>query len=139
MELKDLVSVSGKSGLFKIIKAARSSVIVETLDHQKKKLVISASQRISILEEISVYTNTSEGSTPLAKVFHSIYHEFGEESILDKDASNAEYLSFFKTILPEYDEDQVYASDIKKILRWFDILLIEAPHLVRPGTEEEEE
>ena len=138
MELKDLVSISGKSGLFKIIKHARASVIVETLDDQKKKLVISANQRISVLDEISLYTNTSEGSTPLVTVLQSIYQEFGEEQAIDKDATNSEYLSFFQSILPDYDRDRVYASDIKKVVRWYYILLKEAPHLVRTGTEEEE-
>ncbi len=138
MKLKEFVSISGKSGLFKIIKPARASVIVESLDDQKKKLVISTNQRISVLDEISIYTNNSEGSTPLVKVFQAIYQEFGKERAIDNDATNSEYLSFLQTVLPEYDRDRVYASDIKKIVRWYYILLREAPYLVRPGSEEEE-
>ena len=138
MKLKEFVSISGKSGLFKIIKPARDSVIVETLDDHKKKLVISTNHRISVLDEISIYTNNTEGSTPLVKVFQAIYQEFGKERAIDNDATNSEYLSFLQTVLPEYDRDRVYASDIKKIVRWYYILLREAPHLVRPGSEEEE-
>ena len=138
MELKELVSISGRSGLFKILKPSRASVIVETLDTEKKKLVISATQRISVLDEISIYTNTTDGSTPLSDVFHIIFREFGEEPALEKDANNAEYLSFFQTILPNYDRDRVYVSDIKKIVRWYQILLREAPHLIRAASEEEE-
>ncbi len=138
MELKDFVSISGKSGLFKMIKLARASAIVETLDDKKKKLVISANQRISVLDEISIYTNSTKGSTPLAEVFQTIYREFGEEQAIDKDATNSEYLSFFLTVLPEYDRDRVYVSDIKKIVRWYYILLGEAPHLLGAPSEEEE-
>lgn len=133
-----MVSISGRSGLFKILKPSRASVIVETLDAEKKKLVISATQRISVLDEISIYTNTADGSTPLSDVFQIIHREFGEEQALDKDANNAEYLSFFQTILPNYDRDRVYVSDIKKIVRWYQILLREAPHLILPASEEEE-
>ncbi len=138
MELKDLASISGKPGLFKIIKPARASIIVETLDHEKKKMVVSANQRISVLDEISIYTNTADGATPLQEVFHSIYREFGEDEALESDATNAEYLSFFKAVLPHYDEDRVYVSDVKKIIRWYRILLNQAPNLVRPGSDEEE-
>lgn len=138
MELKDLVSISGKPGLFKIIKPARSSIIVESLDKQKKKSVVNASQRVSVLDEISIYTYTEEGSTPLATVFEAIYNEYGEDEILEKDATNAEYQSFFKTVLPDYDQERVYPSDIKKVVRWYHLLLDQAPHLVKPVTDEEE-
>jgi DNA-binding PadR family transcriptional regulator len=138
MELKDLVSISGKPGLFKIIKPARSSIIVESLDKQKKKSIVNASQRVSVLDEISIYTNTEEGSTPLATVFEAIYKEYGEDEILEKDATNAEYQSFFKTVLPDYDQERVYPSDIKKVVRWYHLLLDQAPHLVKPVTDEEE-
>lgn len=85
-----------------------------------------------------MYTNTEEGSTPLQSVFQAIYQEYGEDRAIEKDASGAEFLAFFKTVLPNYDEDRVYPSDIKKIVRWYHILLSQAPHLVRPGTDEEE-
>ena len=138
MELKDLVSISGKPGLFKIIKPARSSIIVESLDQHKKKSVVNANQRVSVLDEISVYTNNEEGSTPLKSVFEAIYQEYGEDQPIEKDASAPEYLSFFKTVLPDYDQDRVYPSDIKKIVRWYDILLSQAPQLIRPSSDEEE-
>jgi hypothetical protein len=138
MKLKDLASISGKPGLFRIIKPARNSIIVETLDNQKKKLVVSANQRVSVLDEISIYTNDSNGSVPLKEVFQTIYTEFGEEQAIENDATNAEYLSFFKAILPDYDQDRVYVSDIKKIVRWYRILLERVPHLIHQSSDEEE-
>jgi hypothetical protein len=112
---------------------------VETLDSQRKKMVVSANQRISVLDEISVYTTNSEGSTPLIDVFRVFHKEYGMEEAMDNDATNAEYLSFFKSILPDYDPDRVYASDIKKIIRWYYILLKEAPQLITGSTATDEE
>ncbi len=138
MELKDLVSISGKPGLYRIIKPARSSIIVESFDQHKKKSIVNASQRVSVLDEISIYTHTEAGSTPLASVLQAIYQEYGDDEILEKDATNSEYHSFFKTVLPDYDQDRVYPSDIKKIVRWYHLLLSQAPHLVKPASDEEE-
>ena len=139
MELKDLASISGKPGLFRIIKPARASVIVETLDEKKKKMVVSANQRISVLDEISIYTNTTEGSTPLIEVLQKIHEEYGTEMIIENDATQNEYLAFFKTVLPDFDQDKVYPSDIKKIVRWYEILLNEAPQLITGSTDSQEE
>ena len=138
MELKDLASISGKPGLFRIVKPARASIIVESLDHQKKKMVVSANQRVSVLDEISVYTTDTNGSIPLKEVFQAIYREFGEEQAIENDATNAEYLSFFKAVLPNYDQNKVYVSDIKKIVRWYQILLEQAPTLIDQSPDEEE-
>ena len=102
-------------------------------------MVISANQRISVLEDISIYTNTVEGSEPLKLVFQKIYEDFGDDPDLDKNASNNELISFFKSVLPEYDQDKVYPSDIKKVVRWYNILIQQAPHLISGAKNEEEE
>lgn len=138
MEYKDLAAISGKPGLYKIIKPTRASVIVESLDGKKNRLVVSASQKVSVLDEISIYTNTTEGSEPLKNILQTIHREFGADTDIDKDTSNSELLSFFKSVLPEYDQNRVYPSDVKKVLRWYHILLSEAPHLLRSGSQEEE-
>ena len=139
MDYKDLAAIAGKPGLYKIIKPTRVSVIVESFDSKQTKLVISANQRISVLEDISIYTNTVEGSEPLKLVFQKIYEDFGDDPDLDKNASNNELISFFKSVLPEYDQDKVYPSDIKKVVRWYNILLQQAPHLISGAGNEEEE
>ena len=138
MEYKDIAAIAGKPGLYKIIKPARVSVIVESLDEKKSKQVISANQRISVLDEISIYTNTAAGSEPLKNIFATIYEEFGKETDLEKDATNSELISFFKSVLPDYDQDKVYPSDIKKVVRWYHILLLHAPHLITADSQEEE-
>jgi len=139
MDYKELAAIAGKPGLYKIVKPTRVSVIVESLDQKKSKLVVSANQRISVLEDISIYTNTVEGSEPLKIIFKRIHDEYGADPDLDKNASSNELISFFKSILPEYDQDKVYPSDIKKVVRWYQILMHEAPELITGSTADEEE
>ena len=108
MELKDLASVSGKGGLFKIVKPGNASVLLESLDEAKTKLVASANNKLSLLEEISMYTRTKEGTAPLRDILKKINAEFGSDLGVDANADPAELKAFMKSILPEYDEDRVY-------------------------------
>ena len=127
MDLKDIASVSGKSGLFKIFSPTKSGVILESLDETKTKLVASSNQRISILSEISIYTTTQEGNIPLLDVFQRVKRDFGNDLGIDGDSDPSELKAFIKSVLPEYDESRVYVSDIKKLVRWYEILSRLAP------------
>ena len=135
MELKDLASVSGKGGLFKIVKPGNTGVLLESLDEAKTKLVASANNKLSLLEEISMYTRTKEGTTPLKDILKKINKEFGGDLGVDANSDADELKAFMKSILPEYDEDRVYVSDIKKLIKWYSIILIHAPEIL---TEEKE-
>lgn len=79
MEFKEIAAISGKGGLFRITKPTRTGVIVESIDEKNTRMVASAANRISILKEISVYTTTQEGSTPLENVLKKIYEEFQDD------------------------------------------------------------
>lgn len=127
MELKDIASISGKGGLFKIVSPTKSGVILESLDDAKAKLVASSNQRISVLSEISIYTNTKEGSTPLIEVFQKIKKDFGNDLGVDGESDGAELKAFLKSVLPDFDESRVYVSDIKKLVKWYSIILKQAP------------
>jgi Domain of unknown function (DUF5606) len=121
MNLKDIAAVSGKPGLFRVLKPTRSGVILETLDEKKQKIVTNANYRVSILKEISIYTTTVQGSVPLAQVFEAIREKYGEE--IDVEVSdNRSLMDFIQEIVPEYDADRVYASDVKKLVVWYRIL-----------------
>jgi len=135
LEFKDIAAVSGKGGLFKILKPTKSGVILESLDDKKAKLVATVHNKISVLEEISVYTHTSEGTTPLKEVFYTIHKEFEGDTGLDKNSDPEELKSFFGHILKEYDEDRVYVSDIKKMVTWYNVLVKEAPELLNKPAE----
>jgi hypothetical protein len=143
MELKDIASISGKGGLFKVVSPTKSGVILESLDEAKSKLVASSNQRISILSEISIYTTTKEGSTPLLEVFQKIKKEFGNDPGVDAESDGSELKAFLKSVLPEFDESRVYVSDIKKLVKWYTILLKQAPEVfespVTETTKSEEE
>ena len=118
MEFKEIASLAGKGGLFKILKPTRTGVILESMDEHKKKLIAGTQHRVSILEEISIYTTSEEGSVPIAEVLKKIKDEFNDDLGLDKNASPEELKAFIKHLLPEFDEERVYPSDIKKLISW---------------------
>lgn len=130
MDLKDVAAVSGKSGLFKVIKPTRTGVILETIDADKKKLIANASSRVSILKEISLYTTTGEGSVLLEEVLLKIAdNNEKKELAISSKSSEVELRAFVATVLPDYDEERVYFSDLKKLVTWYNLLITECPDL----------
>lgn len=138
MTLAEIASISGKGGLFKVVAPTKSGVILESLDEAKTKLVATTSHRLSLLHEISIYTTTKEGTVPLADVLKKIHADFGNDPGVDGNSDAGELKSFMKAILPTYDENRVYVSDIKKLVRWYDAILKYAPDLLKEKSESEE-
>jgi len=136
MEFSDIAAVSGKGTLFKIIQPTRTGVILESMDEHKKKMVATMHNKVSILSEISIYTHNAEGATPLEDVMRKIHKEFSGDTDLDKNSSPEELKSFMKFILPDYDEDKVYVSDIKKLVNWYDQLVKQAPEILEEKKKE---
>ncbi len=136
MEFSDIASVSGKGVLFRIVSPTRSGVILESLDEHKKKMVASMHNKISVLSEISIYTTDSEGAVPLEDVMRKIHKEFAGDTDLNKNSEAEELKSFLKFILPEYDEDRVYVSDIKKLVSWYAQLVKQAPEVFEEKKDE---
>lgn len=119
MNLKEILAISGQSGLFKFISQGRNGIIVESFT-DKKRSFVNASAKVSTLEDIAIFTETEE--KPLVEVFKNIFDkENGGEAISPK-ASNDELIKYMEQILPDYDKDRVYASDIKKVVLWYNIL-----------------
>ncbi|MEM7298450.1 MAG: DUF5606 domain-containing protein [Bacteroidota bacterium] len=139
MEFSDIAAVSGKGVLFKIVQPTRTGVILESMDEHKKKMVATMHNKVSILSEISIYTTDSEGATPLEDVMKKIHEEFDGDTDLDKNSSPEELKSFLKFILPDYDEDRVYVSDIKKVVSWYDQIVKRAPEVLAEKKEEKKE
>jgi hypothetical protein len=119
MELKDVISISGMSGLYKVVAQSKSGFIVESIVDGKRSPVNSA-QRISTLGEISIFTTKEE--MPLRDVFLKIQETNGDKAGVDAKAGNEELKKYFKTIVPNFDDQRVYASDIRKVVTWYDIL-----------------
>jgi len=129
--LNEVAHISGKPGLFKVLKPTRTGVIVETLDAAKQKSVVSGQTRISVLKDISLYLADHQDSTlPLSDLFLQIHAKFnGQLPIEPKKANDAELYAVISDVVPNYDEDRVFASDIKKILNWYLILFTFVPEL----------
>ena len=138
MELNEIASIAGKGGLFKVTKPTRSGVIVESLDEKKQKLVASADNRISILKEISIYTTDQEGSISLENVLKKINGEFDDDLGVSSGSNPEELKAFMKHIVPEYDVNRVYVSDIKKLISWYNILYKQAPEVFKDEDDEKE-
>jgi hypothetical protein len=128
MDLKKIAAISGKPGLFKVFKPARTGVILESLDEKKLKTVASLNHKVSMLSEISVYTNTKEGSIALTDIFIKIKEKYNGALTVDV-SNNATLLKFIEEVLPEYDKTKVYPSDIKKMVNWYNILFKQMPEL----------
>lgn len=137
MTIADIATVSGKGGLFKVVAPTKSGVILESLDEEKKKLVATANHRLSVLKEISIYTTTREGTIPLHDVLKKIHAEYGNDLGLDAEADPSELRAFLKSVLPEYDEDRVYISDIKKLVKWYGIIVKYAPDVLTQSEPEQ--
>lgn len=129
MEFSEIAAVAGKGGLFKVVSPTRTGVILEAMDGTKKKMIANIQSKVSILSDISIYTTTEEGAVALAEVMRKIHDEFDGDTGLSSSSEPDELKSFLKFILPDYDEDRVYVSDIKKLVTWYNALAKIAPEV----------
>jgi len=133
--LKGILSISGQSGLFKMVAESKNNIIVESLDTQKRMPVYSTA-KVSALEDIAIYTESSD--VPLKEIFKAISEkEEGGIAISHKSSGN-ELKKYFEEVVPDYDKERVYVSDIKKVMQWYNALH-EKEMLDFSETEEEKE
>ncbi len=120
MEFNKIISVAGKPGLFHAISQTKTGFIVESLV-DKKRFPIPSTNNVSLLENIAIYTYEEEVS--LLTIFKTIYEKTeGKETISHKE-SGQKLTAYFSEILPEYDEERVYTSNIKKVIQWYNLLV----------------
>ena len=120
MEFNKIISVAGKPGLFHAISQTKSGFIVESLI-DKKRFPIPSTNNVSLLENIAIYTYEQE--VPLLTVFKSMYEKTeGKEAISHKE-SGQKLTAYFSEVLPGYDEERVYTSNIKKVIQWYNLLV----------------
>lgn len=144
MSLDKILSISGKPGLYQIVTQTRTGAVVESLI-DKKRITVGAHSNISILSEIAIYTLTEE--VPLRDVLKKVKdRENGEPTSISHKDSKDKLEEFFFEVLPDYDEDRVYPSDIKKVVQWYNLLqknnlldALEEDSKVEADTSEEEE
>lgn len=122
IDLRQVAAISGMSGLYRVVKPTRTGVIVESLEENPKNLVAQARHRMSLLDEISIYTTDEEGTVPLSEVFDLMHQKYGSELPISDKPDNEDYKSLLADVLPEYDEERVYVSDMKKLVNWYYIV-----------------
>ena len=120
MKIDKVISISGKPGLYTLVTQSSNGFIAENLDSNKKTSV-PASANVSLLNNIAIYTQTEE--VPLADVFKKIFDKENGGEAINHRSSEKELRDYMSEVLPDYDEDRVYKSDLKKLFQWYNILL----------------
>ena len=119
MVLKDILSISGESGLFKFVAQGKNAIIVEHIETGKRSSAFS-SAKVSSLDDISVFTENED--LLLGKVFDKIFEKESGGQAIDSKAGSDKLKKYFEEVVPDYSKEKVYSSDIKKIILWYNLL-----------------
>jgi len=119
MNLKGILAISGYSGLYKHVAQTKNGIIVESLEDQKRMPAFSSS-KISSLEDIAIFTTGED--ILLSEVFKKIFQKEDGKQAISAKSSNQELKAYFESVLPEFDKDRVYVSDIKRVIAWYNSL-----------------
>ncbi|MDX2444275.1 MAG: DUF5606 domain-containing protein [Bacteroidales bacterium] len=119
MDLKEILAISGKPGLYKFISQGRNAMIVENIEDNSRTSAF-ATEKVSALEDIAIFTEEEEVS--LRDVLKKIFEKENEGEAISHKANSQELKKWFEEVLPTYDKDRVYVSDIKKVALWYNLL-----------------
>ena len=117
-----VLTISGKPGLYRLLSSGRNMIIVEAIDSTKKRVPVHNTDKVVMLDDIAIYTDTEE--VPLREVFAKIYEK--ENGVLPLDlkmATPEELVEYFEGVMPDYDRERVYLTHIKKMFSWYNILV----------------
>jgi len=135
MNLKDILAISGEGTLFKFIAQGKNAVIVENLE-TGRRISAGGTAKVSALDEIAIFTTGED--MPLGKVMDKIWEKGNGGEAISHKSPDGELKKYFAEVLPDYDSDRVYTSDIRKVLHWYNILN-KLKLLVKEEEEKEEE
>ncbi len=119
MNVEKILAISGKPGLYELKLQTRSGFVAESL-MDGKKITVGMRSNVSLLSEISMYTYSEE--KPLADIMRAIAVKENEGQAISHKEDNAALIAYFASVVPDYDQDRVYPSDIKKVINWYNIL-----------------
>ncbi len=119
MNVEKILAISGKPGLYELKIQTRSGFVAESL-LDGKKITVGMRSNVSLLSEISMYTHSEE--KPLVEIMRAIAIKENEGPAISHKEDNAKLVAYFSEVVPDYDEDRVYPSDIKKVLNWYNLL-----------------
>lgn len=120
MKIEKIIAISGKPGLYEIKSQTKGGVIVESL-LDKRRFPVNSLHNLSTLSDIAIYTLEEE--KPLKDVFAAIYKKEEGKKAIDHKSNKQELLDYFSEVLPDYDDERVYASNIKKVIQWYNTLI----------------
>ena len=119
MNVEKILAISGKPGLYELKVQTRSGFVAESLT-DGKRITVGMRSNVSLLSEISMYTHSEE--KPLAEILRAIAVKENEGAAISHKEDNDKLVTYFKTVVPDYDDERVYVSDIKKVLNWYNTL-----------------
>lgn len=122
--LKTILAISGKPGLYSLVSRGNRSLIVETLDANRKRLPVFGTDKVISLADIAMYTDEEE--VPLRQVLNAIKELKKGKTVADidlKKASRDQLFDFMGQVLPNFDRDRVHPSDVKKLIQWYNLLI----------------
>ena len=120
MNLKDIVAVSGMPGLYKLVATRSNGLLIQEFNSDKTKFASSRKHQFTPLETVAIYTDSD--STELTEVFSRMKDNLDDLPLPESSASKNDHFDYFSEILPDYDEDRVMISDVKKVIKWFKFL-----------------
>ncbi len=137
MNLKDILAVSGMTGLYKLVNTRSNGLLVTTLDDSARTIFCSTRKhQFTPMETVAIYTMSD--TIELSTIFERMLDQLEENPPASASGSKVEIEDYFSSIVPDYDEDRVYISDMKKVLKWFVILNEKGYLAAEPETEDEE-
>jgi hypothetical protein len=120
MFLDGILAIAGQPGLYKLVSKGKNNVIVESLTNGKR-MPAFATSRISTLEDVAIYTEDED--IPLKEIFVNTFEKYNGEKVLQQKPNNDDFKKFMEEVLPDYDRERVYVSDIKKVANWYNTLI----------------
>ena len=127
-DLKELAAISGMSGLHRLLRPAHHGVLVESLAERPVRTLAPAKNKVSLLSEISIYTQDHDVTVPLTEVFERMYQQHGATLPVSAKSSERELSGFLAEVIPDYDRERVYQSDIKKLVTWYSLVSQHRPY-----------
>lgn len=127
-DLKELAAISGMPGLHRLLRPAHHGVLVESLAERPVRTLAPAKNKVSLLSEISIYTADPDVTVPLTEVFERIHQRYGPALPVSAKSGEGELSGFMAEVIPDYDRERVYQSDIKKLVSWYSLVSQHRPY-----------
>jgi len=138
MTLKDIIAIKGKGELFRVLSKSPKGIIVETLNEKRVKFKVQPNLQVLVLDDITIYPKDNN-DIYLRDVFRKIYEKYKFNIGIDNNSTAEKIVEYFKELIPNYDDERVYLSDMKKMLKWYKIVADFYPQIIEELKDEVKE